>query len=211
VHLGHIYRANFMQDITRKVNSIHPEMVLITGDLFDGMDGDLSSFVKPLNDIQAKEGVFFITGNHETYLGIDKVLPILQETRVRYLKDEVADIDGLKLIGLDYPDRGEKKDIVATLRALENDFSGQPNILLYHSPTNIKQFAASGVDLQLSGHTHVGQIFPFEYITQLIYQGYDYGLHQIGNYTLYSTNGVGTWSPAVRTGNTPEIVVITLE
>ena len=211
VHLGHLYRANFLRRIVNKINSQHPEMVAITGDLFDGMDGNLESLTSPLNNLKTNYGVFFVNGNHETYLGIEKTHNILEKTKVRILRDEVIDLSGLKLIGISYPDRGEKKDIPATLKKLRPDFFGKPNIFIYHSPINISQIAKNGVNLQLSGHTHLGQIFPFNFITKIIYHGYDYGLHCIDNYTLYVTNGVGTWGPMMRIGNVPEVVVITLK
>ncbi len=204
VHLGIIYKDDFMRSIVEKINSINPEIVAITGDLFDGMDGNLDSLTGSLNDIKAKNGVFFVTGNHETYLGAEKVFAALEKTKVKILKDEVVDLNGLKLIGINYNND-------AVFESLKNDFKGRPNILLYHSPTNIDQFKEGGVNLQLSGHTHKGQIFPFGYITKLIYSGYDYGLHQWGNFTIYTTSGAGTWGPTMRTGNTPEIVVITLQ
>jgi uncharacterized protein len=210
VHLGHIYRENFMRSVIAKINSSDPEMVVITGDLFDGMDGNLEAPARPLNDIQAKRGVFFVTGNHETYLGLDIAFSALKNTKVTILKDQVVDIDGLKIIGLSYPMQNEKKNVITTLESLRNEFFGKPNILLYHSPVNIDQFKNNGIDLQLSGHTHAGQIFPFGYITKLIYKGYDYGLYKKDNFTLYTTSGTGTWGPTMRTGNTPEIVVITL-
>jgi uncharacterized protein len=211
VHLGQINRENFLDSIVQKINSVHPEMILITGDLFDGMDGDLSSFIKPLENIQAPEGTFFITGNHETYLGLDNVFRTLKNTSIKIIDDQVVDIDGLKLIGISYPDRSEQKNIPVVLESLKNNYFGSPNILMYHSPTNISEIKNLGINLELCGHTHDGQILPFNLITKLVYHGYNYGLYPMGNYTLYTTNGAGTWGPAMRIGNKPEVVVITLE
>ena len=211
VHMGHVHRAEFLQRIVAKVNAVHPDMVVITGDFFDGMDGDLQQLVQPLNDLAPEKGIFFITGNHENFLGKDQAFAAFQNTRVQILKDQVVDVDGLKVIGISYPRRGENKDVVGVLHSLEKDFAGRPNLFLFHAPTHIEEFKNSGVNLQLSGHTHRGQIFPFRYITELVYKGYDYGLHRMGDYTLYTTNGAGTWGPAMRTSNTPEIVVVTLQ
>lgn len=211
VHLGHVYQADFMEKIVQQINALNPEAVFITGDLFDGMDGDLDSFAKPLNDIRAGKGIYFVTGNHETYLGVSRVFNALAQTKVKVLNNEVVDIDGLKIIGLNYPERGAANKEFDILQSLKNEFFGQPNILLFHSPVNIDQVAQSGVNLQLAGHTHKGQIFPFGFITSLVYKGYDYGLHEMGNYSIYTSSGVGTWGPPMRTGNTPEIVKITLK
>ncbi len=212
IHLGMTYHQNFLSQIVVKANSVQPDLVVITGDLFDGTDNtDLDSLTAPLNNLKSKRGTYFINGNHETYLGLDKVKKTLGKTSVKMLNDEVFDLSGLKLIGLSYPERDLKKDVLATLQSLKPQFFGSPNILLYHSPTNITEFTENGINLQLSGHTHLGQIFPFNFITKLIYHGYDYGLHSIGNYTLYTSSGIGTWGPAMRTNSTPEIVVITLK
>lgn len=212
VHLGLIYQKDFLEKIVAETNSVDPDLVVITGDLFDGTDNtDLDTLTAPLDKLNAKQGTFFINGNHETYLGLDKAFGALKKTPVQILDDKVVDLDGLKLIGISYPNRDLKKDVVATLQKLKPQYFGSPNILLYHSPTNIKEFAENGVNLQLSGHTHLGQIFPFNFITKLIYRGYDYGLYSIGDYTLYTSSGVGTWGPAMRTDSNSEIVVITLK
>lgn len=211
VHLGHVFREGFMKDVVATVNGVSPKMVVITGDLFDGMDGNLNAFADRINDINAAEGTYFVTGNHETYLGAKKAFTVLEATNIHILNDKVADVDGLKVIGISYPEQNASKNMPALLEKLAPQFAGQPSILLYHAPTNIEDFKKAGVNLQLSGHTHEGQIFPFRYITRLLYKGYDYGLHTDGAYSIYTTSGTGAWGPTMRTGNVPEIVVITLE
>lgn len=211
IHLGYVYQSDFMRRVVEKVNALQPEVVVITGDLFDGMDGDLEFSVKALNDIRAPKGIFFVNGNHETYFGLEKAYALLEGTTVRTLRDEVVNVDGLRILGIEYPERNEKKDVVGTANAFSDLWRGYPNILLYHSPTHIDGFKSSGINLQLSGHTHRGQIFPFNLLTKLVYKGYDYGLHRDGEYTLYTTNGIGTWGPAMRLGNRPEIVEVTLQ
>lgn len=210
VHLGSVYRAGFLRKIIREINELHPEAVVITGDLFDGIDGQLENLIAPFDDLRSEKGVYFVTGNHETYLGSEYASRLLSEKGIRVLDDEVVDISGLALIGISYPERGVSKDISSLMRSLQPGFSGKSNILLFHAPTNIDIFKSFGVNLQLSGHTHLGQIFPFQFVTSRVYHGHDYGLYRDGDYTLYTTNGVGTWGPAMRIGNTPEIVVITL-
>jgi predicted MPP superfamily phosphohydrolase len=211
VHLGHVYQAGFLNDVVEKVNAIHPKIVVITGDLFDGMDGELDSLVQPFNNIKTENGIYFVTGNHETYLGVETAFAALQNTSVSIMKDEVRDIDGLRLIGISFPLRGEEKDVVTTLTSLRNQYQGHPSVLLYHAPTRITEIAKSGVHLMLSGHTHKGQQFPFQLITHLVHKGYDYGLYVIGNFSLYTTSGVGTWGPTMRVGTKSEIVAITVE
>jgi uncharacterized protein len=211
-HLGHLYGVDFAEKVAMMVDSVEPDIVAITGDIFDGMDASLDNFAKPLSDIKAKKGIFYITGNHETYLGAEKVARSLKKTDIRLLNDEVVDVDGLKVVGILYPDRsGTNKDVPAILEKLKKDFSGQPTIFLFHSPTYIKEAKRAGVNLQLSGHTHRGQLFPLNAITHLVYGRYHNGLHTGGSYSIYTTNGTGTWGPLMRTGHRPEIVVITLQ
>jgi len=211
VHLGHVYQSKFLKGVVEQVNALHPKAVVITGDLFDGMDGQLESLVQPLSDIKSEEGIFFVTGNHERYLGVETALYALRETPVTVLNDEVRDVAGLRFIGVSFPLRGEAKKLLPTLESLRSQFANQPNVLLYHAPESIAEVATRGVNLMLSGHTHRGQQFPFQFITALVHKGFDYGLFTIGDFHLYTTSGVGTWGPTMRIGTKSEIVAITLE
>ena len=144
----------------------------------------------------------------------------------------MVDIDGLQIIGISYPGIGSAKEIRGLAKLHQDTTNDKSRILLFHTPTNISPQSSDsfhshfatywvpdttfslakqlGVDLQLSGHTHAGQIFPFGYLTKLIYKGYDYGLHYLDGFAIYTTSGVGTWGPPMRTGNKPEIVEIKL-
>jgi predicted MPP superfamily phosphohydrolase len=207
-HLGHVFGQKFLKKIVGQINGFNPEIVFITGDLFDGMDGQLDFHVQPLDELTAPQGVFFINGNHEIYFGIEKAKNILAKTKVRILSDESVDVGGLNIIGLNYAESWDNRDLVKVLVEKVGFIADKPSILLYHSPDQIDEFKEAGINLQLSGHTHRGQLFPFNYITKLIFRGLDYGLHEDGDYTLYTTSGVGSWGPTMRTGNRPEIVVI---
>jgi len=210
VHLGAINGSAFIKKIAAQVNALKPEAVFITGDYFDGMDGRLESLAAPLDEFNAPRGIFYITGNHETYLGLKGVFDALGKTKVRVLNDQSVDLSGLTLVGIEYPgDFNQKKNIPELLARLGVK---RPSILLYHEPRQIEEIAASGlVDLMLAGHTHNGQVWPIKYISRLVYGIYVTGLHQIGDFTEYTSVGTGTWGPPLRTGNRPEIVAITLE
>jgi hypothetical protein len=210
LHLGQILGADFLSRAVAKVNAQNPAMVLITGDLFDGTDGNLEELVAPLNGLVAPQGIYFVTGNHETYLGVQRAYAALQSTPVRVLVDERVAIDGLQVIGIGYPERGHALDFAEKMAKLPGFDPALPSILLYHSPTQVAEAKAAGIDLQLSGHVHHGQIFPLQFITRLMFGEYYYGLHTEGDYTLYTTSGTGLWGPTMRTGNHPEIVVIHL-
>lgn len=231
VHLGTINRAGFMQRVADQINRIEPDLVLITGDLFDGMGGDLNDYVAVLNRLSAAKGVYFVTGNHEIYLGLNRPLSILSQTQIRVLDNEVVDLEGLQIVGIGYPDHrlhNHARRLLTTKGAYDPD---KPGILMYHTPTDIAEThmdrgsqqtktywrpetrfslaKEAGIDLQLSGHTHRGQLFPFNLLTRILYNGYDYGLHQDGDFQIYISTGTGTWGPPLRVGVPAEIVVIT--
>jgi uncharacterized protein len=208
IHLGVINGRQFMSDIVNEINSVNPDIVFITGDLFDGIGDDLSKISEPLEDLRPPLGTYFITGNHETYLNVDRALAALSDKPIKVLRNEIVEIDGVELLGVDYPSASKHLDLNSTLGALNHD---KPNIVLFHSPIAIEKFKEHGVNLQLAGHTHRGQLWPLNYITQRVYEGYDYGLHVDGDYTLYTSPGTGTWGPPLRSGNRPEITVLTFK
>jgi len=115
------------------------------------------------------------------------------------------------VIGVRYPERGQAKDFERVFAELLGFNSSLPSVLLYHSPVHITEAKAAGINLQLSGHAHDGQIFPIQFISRLVYGKYYSGLHVDGDYTLYTTSGAGTWGPTMRTGNHPEVTLIRLE
>ncbi len=209
LHLGIVHRENFLEDVVAKINAVHPDIVFITGDLFDGTaSDDLSVLARPLQNLKAPDGVFFVTGNHEIYIGEDRVIAALKETGVKNLNDRIVLVDGMQIMGIDYLGFGRMGKLKDAINGQKDYDPQKPVILLYHTPTEISDAKESGIDLQLSGHTHNGQIFPIKYISKIIYQGYEYGLHEEGSYSIYTTSGVGTWGPMMRTGAKPEIVKI---
>lgn len=208
VHLGHIHGLDFLDDIVSKTNALNPDLILITGDLFDGMDGDLSYFVNSLKKFQPKDGVFFVIGNHETYLGLEGSLSVLEKAGIKVLRNAMVNINGLQIVGLDDVALNRDPDLI---KKIPNFDKNKPSILMYHTPVNIEIIKESGINLQLSGHTHLGQLFPLSIFTHLAYKGYDYGLFIDGDFSIYTTSGVGTWGPPMRTGNHPEIVNIIIK
>ncbi len=208
VHLGHVYRENYLADVVAKINNLNPEVVVITGDLFDGTDGSIDSFLSILNNI--KVPVFFVTGNHETYLGLDKVYTAIAKTKIMPLRDKLQNMNGLQFIGIDYPLRGDDRDISKIIPKMAGWDDFAPSILLIHEPLQIKNAKKVGISLQLSGHTHKGQLFPFGFVTTLVFGGYDYGFFREGSFAIYTSSGLGGWGPPMRTQNHSEIVQITL-
>jgi uncharacterized protein len=232
LHLGKINRAFFAEKVVARTNSLNPYIIFITGDLFDGTGSDPDSFLEIINKLHAEKGVYFVTGNHEAYLAKDKVLQALTGTKLVILENKLKVIEGIQIIGIGYPDYGKAQNETDEIRKMPGFDPKKPSILLHHLPTSIEQTEesasdqqtatywapntdfkiakADGVRLQLSGHSHAGQVFPFGYLTRLLYKGYDYGLHSDGDFNIYTTSGTGTWGPPLRTAKRGEIVSISL-
>jgi len=209
IHLGGIYGLGFLRRQVAKVNALNPDLIVITGDLFDGSEGNLTGVSPELAKLKASNGVIFITGNHDTYLGLDKVEPILKNAGIIVLRDEAINLNGLEVIGLDFAKFSGDTN-ARNIKNLDPNFKGA-RVLLNHVPTDIAFAKSLNVDLQLSGHSHRGQMFPLSLMTQLIYGKYQYGLHTEGAYNIYTSSGLGSWGPPVRTFNQAEIVNITLK
>jgi predicted MPP superfamily phosphohydrolase len=212
VHLGTIIHKDRLIEIVEKANALDPDLVLITGDLVDESVDKLEDMVEPLSEIKSRLGVYAVTGNHEYYAGVDKAVRFMEQAGVSVLRNRYVTIDSaLNLVGLDYitPEgwRG-KEDLL--LEAIMKDMDKSlPTILMYHAPVKLKKIEAAGIDFQLSGHTHKGQLFPFNLITKLVYT-VDSGYARIGKMQIYVSTGVGTWGPPFRVGAPPEIVQIIL-
>jgi len=208
VHLGHVYSAKYFSSIVEKINNLNPEVVVITGDLFDGTDGNLDSFTKPLNSFNSP--VFFAQGNHEIYLGLDRVYQEIAKTKIVTLRDEVKTVNGLQFVGINYPLRGSDRDIAKIIPAMTDWNQSMPSVLLIHEPLQSESAKKLGINLRLSGHTHKGQLFPFGLITSAMFGKYDFGFQKDGSFSSYTSSGLGGWGPPMRTQKASEIVEITL-
>jgi predicted MPP superfamily phosphohydrolase len=213
MHLGTIIHKKRLIEIVDKANALDPDLVLITGDLVDESVDRLEDMVEPLSKIKSRLGVYAVTGNHEFYAGVDQAVRFMEQAGVRVLRNRYVTIDSiLNLVGLDYitpEQQSARKDppLESIMRDMDKSL---PTILMYHAPVRLEKAEAAGIDLQLSGHTHKGQLFPFNFITNLVYT-IDSGYARIGNMQIYVSNGVGTWGPPVRVGAPPEIVQIRLK
>lgn len=209
IHLGTIHHKGYMQKIVKLTNELNPDLVVITGDLFDGAGQKLNHMAEPINYIEAPLGVYVITGNHETYISLEKSIKAVSETKARMLRDELVEINGVQIVGIDYPKFGEEHNIEGILNKIDKN---KPSIVLYHEPKKRiwQQVKEAGGDLFLSGHTHVGQMWPFNGITKMMYGDYHHGLNKVGDMYINTSSGVGTWGPAMRTGSHSEIIVLNL-
>jgi hypothetical protein len=206
-HLGQVRKDGFAREIVTRIKKVSPDIVFIGGDLYDGGAVDLDKIVEPFSQIPIPYGIYFITGNHEEFYDNTPYLEAVRRAGIRVLNNEKVELDGLQIIGVDYRDSTKEKQFRAILQQMQID-PHQPSILLKHTPLHLNVAKEQGISLQLSGHTHQGQVFLFRFITSRVYQGYDYGLKWFGHLLVYTSSGVGTWGPPMRLDTKPEIVII---
>jgi len=210
IHLGAVRRYEFAKDVADRIQQLKPDLVFIGGDLFDGGTVDLNGFMEPFSRISAPDGVYFITGNHEEFFDHVQYLEAVRQAGIKVLNNEMVNLRGLQIIGVDYRDSQSRRKYEMILNDIKIN-PDLPTILLKHSPNNLDIANNKGITLQLSGHTHKGQIFPINFITDLVYHGYDFRFKKFKDLQIYTSCGVGTWGPPMRVGNIPEIVVIKLQ
>ncbi|WP_369140234.1 metallophosphoesterase [Modestobacter versicolor] len=216
-HLSATYGGRRFERLVETVNAQRPDVVAIVGDLVDGDVDELREDAAPLADLVSEQGVFFVTGNHEYFVDTTGWLRHLPTLGVDVLRNERVPIRrggaSFDLAGID--DRtaaasglpGHGADLDAALDGRDDDV---PVVLLAHQPVMVEQARSAGVDLQLSGHTHGGQLWPFDYAI-LLDQPVVEGWSQQGDTQLYVTAGAGYWGPPMRVGARPEVTVIELQ
>jgi predicted MPP superfamily phosphohydrolase len=209
-HLGHVRGRGFMRRIVAMLTRLHPDIVFIGGDLYDGTAAHVDELAAPWANLSAPLGAYFVTGNHEEFSDPAKYLNAVQHSGVRVLNNEKVMVDGLQIVGVHFRDSTNDDRFRAVLRqaAVDRD---RASILLTHAPDRLKIAEEEGISLQLSGHTHGGQFFPFTWITSRLYGKFVYGLQRLGNLMVYTSYGAGTWGPPLRVGTKPEIVLIQFE
>jgi predicted MPP superfamily phosphohydrolase len=208
VHLGQVSGPAFAREVSVRVMELSPDIIFVGGDLYDGDGaGDIPELTAPLTSLTAPLGVYFVTGNHEEYGHRDDFVAAVVGAGMRVLDDEMTEVEGVQLLGVDYQrasDAARFKEILAKLSIDRN----KPSILLKHEPKDLDVAEAAGVSLQISGHTHRAQMWPLEYIAQRAYRGFAYGLRSLKKMQVYTSSGVGTWGPPLRVGTKSEIVLI---
>ncbi len=214
IHIGAIIGKKRVDRYIKMINDLKPDIVFLPGDI---VDEDLGPVIREnigeaLKQIKAPLGVYAITGNHEYIGGAEKACKYLSDHGITMLRDSVAMVDNLfYLVGREDRSKGgfsgiQRKKIQELMDQVDKNY---PIIMLDHQPFNLQEVSDNGVDLQISGHTHHGQIWPLNYITEKVYE-ISWGYWLKGSTNFYVSCGVGTWGPPVRIGNRPEIVNIKL-
>ena len=210
LHLGNYRGPRFVRRMVKMAARLNPHVVFIAGDLYDGTPGDLARLAESLSELKPALGSFFVEGNHEEFSNSAKYLKAVAGAGVRVLVNEVVVVDGLQILGVTYRDATHGEHFRKILRSTGFDRT-HPSILLEHAPDRIEVSAEEGISLQLSGHTHHGQFWPWTLAAARMYGKYVYGLQRIGEMQIYTSCGAGTWGPPLRVGDRPEIVAIRFE
>jgi predicted MPP superfamily phosphohydrolase len=215
VHLGTIICNSHFIRIVEKINSLNPDIVLFAGDL---VDEDIEPVIRQnlgetLRQIKSKYGIFAVTGNHEYIGGVDAACKYLVDHGVVMLRDSAVKVaGGFTVVGReDISARqfgGRQRKPLGEL--MKNVDKSLPVVLMDHQPVHLNESAEQGADVQFSGHTHDGQLWPFNYIADAVYE-VSWGYKLKGNTHIYVSCGVGTWGPPMRTGNRPEVVHVKLK
>ncbi len=213
IHIGPVLGRGFAAALTERVNALAPDLVAVTGDLVDGDVRRLRDEVAPFAALRGRHGVFFVTGNHDVYSGGEPWVERVRELGMRPLRNRRVSIggeSGFDLAGVDDHRgdwvRGSSEDLGAALAGRD---PSRALVLLAHDPVSFRRASAAGVDLQLSGHTHGGQIWPFNFLVRLAVR-WVAGLHRVGESQLYVSRGSGFWGPPMRLFAPAEISEIVL-
>jgi len=211
LHLGNLTSLKSLSRIVKQTNELQPDLICITGDTLDGDICSMERFCQLLGNLRARHGVIAITGNHEFYVGVDKFMELAKRSNWNVLRNQSQIIAGqLAIAGLEEDSAPRFKLPGPDLdQALSGIPPGMPTVLLYHQPKRFPEAAASGVGLQLSGHTHAGQIPPMDLLVWLTY-AYPSGLYPLGRSYIHTSPGTGTWGPPMRFLSRSQIVKLTL-
>jgi uncharacterized protein len=212
VHVSATIRANFVKSLVDRTNALDADAVAITGDFVDGSLAELRADVEPLRQLRTRDGAFYVTGNHEYYWNADEWCAALESLGLQFLRNEhrVVTHDGASLVFAGVTDPvGRDTHQQDPDGALRNAPSDAVKVLLAHRPQTAADADRLGVDLQLSGHTHGGQFFPFNLFIKR-FQPIVAGLHRVGRTWLYVNRGTGYWGPPSRLAVGGEITVIEL-
>lgn len=210
LHLGIMQGDRLLDRIMPRLRELRPDIVVATGDIVDGQGDNFAALARRFHAYRPPLGAYAVTGNHEYYVGLDHSLAFMRDAGFTMLRGESVRVGGIVLAGVDVPSvtKSLQRADEAEVRALASAGKEAFIVLLKHQP---RVNEGSPFDLQLSGHIHGGQIYPFVYLTRLFYKVHT-GLTELADgRRLYVSCGTGTWGPPIRLFAPPEITLITIE
>ena len=210
VHIGTARKEEFLNKVVSKIDAEKPDIVFILGDLIDGSSFPYQKWLSLFNTLKPELGIQYIEGNHEKYSQEYEKFKSEIPASLNNLTDKKAIINNTQIIGLNYAESYLPGDINKELESLGYNKS-QPSIILMHNPKNTADLAVEGANLVLSGHTHLGQIFPFSILVRSMYGKYTHGVAYTGETASLTSSGVGTSVLPLRIGTVPEIIVLTIK
>jgi uncharacterized protein len=210
LHLGNLNGLAFSRRVAASIARLKPDIVFIPGDFYDGSGADPDRLAAPFRELAPPLGIYYVTGNHEEFGNPAHYTQAIARAGIHVLTSEKAVVDGVSILGIPWGDSTYPIRVKAVLDRLHPQ-ADEPSILLLHAPTRLPLVEQAGISLQLSGHTHNGQLFPFTWITQRVFGKFTYGLSRFGSLAVYTSSGAGTWGPPMRVGTSPEIVSISFE
>jgi predicted MPP superfamily phosphohydrolase len=210
LHLGNVNGLGFSRRVAALGARLQPDIVFFPGDLFDGSKTDPSLFITPFRRLSPPFGLYFSAGNHDAIGDAALCAAALARAGIRVLANERVTVDGLQIVGVPWGDSNYPIRLRAFLDSLRLA-EGQASILLHHAPNRLPIVERAGVSLQLSGHTHGGQLFPFTWLIRRAFGKFTYGLRQFDALQVYTSSGAGTWGPPMRVGTYPELVLLQFE
>lgn len=201
LHVGTIWGKPYLERIVARTNALKPDVIFITGDIVSGAAVLRKEIFAPLAELEAD--TYFVHGNHEHYEGTEEIAEVLEAVGITILNDEETEFNGIELIGIDYRDGDGHAAAVLEKMNMSDD---KPTILLTHAPMDPQN---NRLELVLAGHTHAGQIFPFNFVVRTRYK-FVKGLYSSGKTQIYVTPGTNTWGPPMRLGSRNEITLLEL-
>lgn len=212
LHVGATIRRPYVERVVRKINSLESDIIVLTGDIGDGHVQHYRQDIAPMRQMKSRYGSFFTPGNHEYYWNVNEWLGVMNNLGIINLvnRGKVIHHQNTSVLIAGIPDPVSR--LAPDLFGVQDSESGEKaefRILLSHRPGIAKEASKSGFNLQLSGHTHGGQFFPWTIVVKMVHK-ISQGLHRVGDMWIYVNPGTGSWGPLLRLGTTPEITLLTL-
>ena len=210
LHLGNVRGEHFLRRVVARIEKLQPRAVFISGDMFDGTRADFFRLAEPWQELVVPGGIYFVSGNHEEFGERAPFLEAVRQTGIRVLDNEMVTVDGLQIAGVHDGETHDPQVYRTLLRAMKLD-GRRASVLLAHQPAGLAVAAAAGISLQLSGHTHRGQVWPWSWLAARVHGRFTYGLNRHETLQVLTSSGAGTWGPPLRVGTKSEIVLIRFE